>query len=30
LIKLRRDGYIGDEVMHRIQRELDLDELRLG
>jgi monovalent cation/hydrogen antiporter len=30
LIKLRRDGQIGDEVMHRIERELDLDEMRLG
>lgn len=30
LIKLRRDRQIGDEVMHRIERELDLDELRLG
>lgn len=30
LIKLRRERQIGDEVMHRIQRELDLDELRLS
>lgn len=30
LIKLRRDGQIGDEVIHRIERELDLDEMRLG
>lgn len=29
LIKLRREGLIGDEVMHRIQRELDLEEVRL-
>ncbi|MBL8703805.1 MAG: Na+/H+ antiporter [Rhodospirillales bacterium] len=30
LWKLRRDGEIGDEVMLRIQRELDLEEVRLG
>lgn len=30
LIKLRRDRLIGDEVLHRIQRELDLEELRLS
>ena len=29
LIKLRRDGLIGDEVLSRIQRELDLEEMRL-
>ncbi|MBM3491117.1 MAG: Na+/H+ antiporter [Alphaproteobacteria bacterium] len=29
LIKLRREGTIGDEVLHRIQRELDLEEVRL-
>ena len=30
LIKLRRDGQIGDEVLQRVQRELDLEEVRLG
>lgn len=30
LWKLRRDGDIGDEVMLRVQRELDLEEVRLG
>ncbi len=30
LWKLRRDGDIGDEVMLRLQRELDLEEVRLG
>lgn len=30
LLKLRREGQIGDEVLLRVQRELDLDELRLG
>jgi len=30
LWKLRRDGDIGDEVMLRVQRELDLEEIRLG
>lgn len=30
LIKLRRDRAIGDDVLHRIQRELDLEELRLS
>jgi hypothetical protein len=30
LIKLRRDQLIGDEVLLRIQRELDLEELRLS
>jgi monovalent cation/hydrogen antiporter len=29
LMKLRRDREIGDEVMHRILRELDLEEARL-
>ncbi|MSO77043.1 MAG: Na+/H+ antiporter [Alphaproteobacteria bacterium] len=29
LLKLRRDREIGDEVMHRILRELDLEEARL-
>lgn len=30
LIKLRREREIGDEVLHRLQNELDLEELRLG
>ena len=29
LIGLRRDGLIGDDVMHKIERELDLEEIRL-
>jgi monovalent cation/hydrogen antiporter len=29
LIRLRNDGEIGDEAMHRIERELDLEESRL-
>jgi CPA1 family monovalent cation:H+ antiporter len=29
IIKLRRDGLIGDEALSRIQRELDLEEMRL-
>jgi len=29
LIKLRDDGSINDEVLHRIERDLDLQELRL-
>ena len=29
LIRLRDDGRIGDEVMHRIERDLDLEESRL-
>jgi CPA1 family monovalent cation:H+ antiporter len=28
LIRLRRDLVIGDEVLHKVQRELDLDEVR--
>ncbi len=30
LIRMRDDGKIGDEVMHRIERDLDLEESRLG
>jgi CPA1 family monovalent cation:H+ antiporter len=30
LLKLRRDRIIGDEVVRRIQFELDIEELRLG
>jgi CPA1 family monovalent cation:H+ antiporter len=30
LLKLRRDRIIGDEVLRRIQYELDLEEMRLG
>jgi CPA1 family monovalent cation:H+ antiporter len=29
LIRLRNEGRIGDEVMHRIERDLDLEESRL-
>jgi len=29
LIRLRNEGKIGDEVMHRIERDLDLEESRL-
>ena len=29
LVKIRDDGSIGDEVMHRIERDLDLEESRL-
>ncbi|MCA1688785.1 MAG: Na+/H+ antiporter, partial [Actinobacteria bacterium] len=29
LIELRNEGRIGDEAMHRIERELDLEESRL-
>jgi CPA1 family monovalent cation:H+ antiporter len=30
LVKLRDDGVIGDEVMRRVQEELDLEESKLG
>ena len=29
LLNLRRSGHIGDDVMHKIERELDLEEMRL-
>jgi CPA1 family monovalent cation:H+ antiporter len=29
-IKLRNQGAINDEVLHRIERDLDLEEARLG
>ena len=29
LLELRNEGKIGDEVMHRIERDLDLEESRL-
>jgi CPA1 family monovalent cation:H+ antiporter len=29
-IRLRNQGEIGDEVLHRIERDLDLEETRLG
>jgi len=29
LVKMRDEGSIGDEVMHRIERDLDLEESRL-
>lgn len=30
IIRLRREGIIGDEVLHKIERELDLEESRLA
>src|SRR5205085_1770408 len=30
LIRLRDENVIGDEVLHRIESELDFEELRLG
>ncbi len=30
LVRMRDEGSIGDEVMHRIERDLDLEESRLG
>jgi CPA1 family monovalent cation:H+ antiporter len=30
LIQLRDDGTISDEVLHRLERELDIEALRLG
>jgi monovalent cation/hydrogen antiporter len=30
LIKLRNDGTISDEVLHRLEYELDVEALRLG
>jgi Na+/H+ antiporter len=30
LLELRNEGVIGDEAMHRIERDLDLEESRLG
>jgi hypothetical protein len=29
LVRLRDEGEIGDEAMHRIERDLDLEESRL-
>jgi monovalent cation/hydrogen antiporter len=29
LIELRNEGKLGDEAMHRIERDLDLEESRL-
>ena len=29
LVRLRNEGYINDEVMHRVERDLDLEESRL-
>jgi hypothetical protein len=29
LVRLRDEGKIGDEAMHRIERDLDLEESRL-
>jgi CPA1 family monovalent cation:H+ antiporter len=30
LIKLRNDGTISDEVLHRLEHELDVESVRLG
>jgi hypothetical protein len=30
LISLRNDGAISDELLHRLEHELDVEELRLG
>jgi hypothetical protein len=30
LLELRNEGVIGDEAMHRIERDLDLEESRMG
>jgi CPA1 family monovalent cation:H+ antiporter len=30
LIQLRDDGTIGDEILHRLEHELDIEALRLG
>jgi CPA1 family monovalent cation:H+ antiporter len=29
ILQLRREGVIGDDVMHRIERDLDLEDSRL-
>jgi CPA1 family monovalent cation:H+ antiporter len=29
IVRLRDDGTIGDEALHRVQRDLDMDEIRL-
>jgi CPA1 family monovalent cation:H+ antiporter len=29
LVRLRNEGKINDEVMHRVERDLDLEESRL-
>ncbi len=29
LVRLRNEGHIGDEAMHRVERDLDLDDARL-
>ena len=30
MIRLRDDGTISDDVLHRLERELDIEALRLG
>jgi hypothetical protein len=30
VVRLRDDGVINDDVLHRIQRELDLEDIQLG
>ena len=30
LVTMRDEGSIADEIMHRIERDLDLEESRLG
>ena len=29
IVQLRNEGHINDEIMHRIERDLDLEDLRL-
>jgi len=30
VIKLRNDGVISDEILHRLEHELDIEALRIG
>jgi CPA1 family monovalent cation:H+ antiporter len=30
LVRLRDDGVIGDEVLHRLEHELDVEAIRIG
>ena len=30
VINLRNDGVIGDEILHRLEHELDVEALRIG
>jgi hypothetical protein len=29
IVRLRNDGFINDQIMHRIERDLDLEDTRL-